>query len=312
MTIELFEILGAAAGGFIGATFGALIAFIFTGFAALAGIAILLATGDGAFINTVAWGPVFGPHVAFAGGVAAAAYAGRRGWIDSGRDILTPLVSIGKPSVLGIGALFGVIGLLLTKGIQQIPWFGTHTDSIALSIVIAALVARLVFGKTGIIGKNAEGLTGLARFKPNDTQAWLPWQSKWSAVSILGLGVGLLSAWATVALMVAVPEFGWAGMFLGFAIGSISLLFLQLGAAVPVTHHIALTAGTAAFVFFPIVGDPVWAVVIGAVFGLIAGCVGEVMSRFWLIRGDSHIDPTASTIWLLVTVVHLIAIPFLA
>ncbi len=76
---DLTSLLLAFAGGIAGALFGALPNFIFCGFVAIVGAALAIATKDPSFSNAVAWGPWFGPHIGFAGGVAAASYAAKKG-----------------------------------------------------------------------------------------------------------------------------------------------------------------------------------------------------------------------------------------
>ena len=63
----------AFAGGALGAALGASAAFIFTGLFVLIGVAIAAGGGGKEFIGAVAFGPLLGPHISFAGGVAAAA-----------------------------------------------------------------------------------------------------------------------------------------------------------------------------------------------------------------------------------------------
>ena len=58
----------------------------------LAGQAILMGGGSGDFLSFVAFGPLFGPHIAFAGGVAAVAYAARTDKEVGGKDIGVPLI----------------------------------------------------------------------------------------------------------------------------------------------------------------------------------------------------------------------------
>ena len=80
MTFDVLALLLAAGGGFFAAAIGALHAFIFTGFMGIAGLAIAMAGAGTNFLTFVAFGPsTFGQHIAFAGGVAAAAYAARTG-----------------------------------------------------------------------------------------------------------------------------------------------------------------------------------------------------------------------------------------
>ena len=110
MTFDVMALLLAAGGGFFAAAIGGLHAFIFTGFAVLAGQAILMGGGSGDFLSFVAFGPLFGPHIAFAGGVAAVAYAARTDKEVGGKDIGVPLISLERPDVLLVGAGFGMIG----------------------------------------------------------------------------------------------------------------------------------------------------------------------------------------------------------
>ena len=105
----------------------------------LTSFGIYLGTDSTAGFTYLAFGPFVGPHVAFAGGVGAAAYAGRRGYADS-KDATTPLAHLGKPDVLWVGAAFGVFGYVVQNLITKIPWFGTHTNSVALTVVLSARV----------------------------------------------------------------------------------------------------------------------------------------------------------------------------
>ncbi len=307
MDVDFMGFLAAAAGGFLGATFGALVAFVFTGFAVLAGVAALIGSGDPAFLNEIAFGPFFGPHISFAAGVAAVAYAAKRGWITSGRDILTPMVSLSHPSVLLVGAGFGVFGYLVQRLIAIVPWLGSNTDAVALTVVISALVVRFMFGKTGVLGPLPTTSSGWKRFAPNDEHVWIAYQQTPVMASLLGLFIGALSAWSSVTLLAAYPEAGGV-IFLGFGVSAVSLLFLACNVAVPATHHITLVSAVAASGFLLQVGLQPWqAVLVGAVFGLLAALAGEFFSRLWLIRGDTHIDPPASAIWP-TTTVALVAI----
>ena len=54
----------------MGAAVGASAAFIFTGLFVLIGVAIAAGGGGREFIGGVAFGPLLGPHISFAGGVA--------------------------------------------------------------------------------------------------------------------------------------------------------------------------------------------------------------------------------------------------
>ncbi len=307
MSTDIVMYLAAFGGGFLGATFGGLFAFSFVGVTLLIGIAVAIATGDAAWINLISFGPFFGPHVSFAGGVGAAAYAYRKGYLTGLRDIATPLVSLAKPDVLIVGGLFGVFGQIVFQIVGLVPWLGANTDQPGITVVIAGILARLVFGKTGIIGPNSEGLTGSARFRPNDKDCWVRYQEGWGNLTILAFGVSLIAGWGTVALAQAFPEAAGSVWLLGFALSATSLIFLTLGAAIPVTHHMTLISSLAALNFLEITGSPLAAILIGIVFGIISALLAEGFSRLWQIRGDTHIDPPASAIWPMTCVVLGIA-----
>ena len=153
MAIDLSwaALLAAFGGGAFAAAIGTLPAFILTGFAVLAGVAAALGGGGTAILDHIAFGPFLGPHISFAGGVAAVAYAHRKGLVPSARDITPPLMGLGRPDVLAVGGLFGAIGYLLERVFQAIG-LGPWTDAIALTVVVSAILVRIAFGSTGIFG----------------------------------------------------------------------------------------------------------------------------------------------------------------
>lgn len=274
MEFSLVSLVVAMAAGVFGVAIGALPAFIFVGLLIFLGLGI---GGDGfPFLGAVAFG-AFGPHVGgFASGVAAAAWAGSRGKLASGRDIVTAGCGLNEPMALVIGVVFGAIGYLINWLFNLVGF--AWTDTIALTVVTSAIIARLAFGKSGVFGKAPQGKSRLAR--PAAGSEWLPWQCDTPQLIIIGLGAGLFSAY--IANLVD------GGVFIGFAISAISLVFLQTGFKVPVTHHITLTAAVAAAAS----GSLIW----GALFGLIAAFLGEFFSRLFLVYGDTHIDPPACAI----------------
>ena len=109
--IFLLGLLAAAAGGFFGAAIGGNFAFALTGFCVLFawGIAVTpvgstLGIDPSIAFNYIAFGPFVGPHITFAAGAAAAAYAAHKGYIPSGKDATSPLAGLGRPSVLMVGS----------------------------------------------------------------------------------------------------------------------------------------------------------------------------------------------------------------
>ena len=328
----LYLLVAAFAGGAFGASVGALPAFAFTGLMVIAGEAANLVgnalaaeVGGVAAANigvgitgSVAFGPVFGPHISFAGGAAAAAYAAKKGYMNTGfpfhmaKDITFAQGT--KIDVLVVGGLFGVLGAVIR---QASAAFGLPWDPIAVGVVLSALLHRLAFGYDLIGPVGGDGLLDMSPFgreeKRSDRSAksvvgvsgnrfvvepWLPHQYKWGNVAMLGLVVGLLGAY--VAIETGSP-------FLAFGISAASLLFLNLGVEqFPVTHHITLPASTAALAVTASGQDveaavlsgapPMGALVVGAVFGVVCALFAELFQRIFYAHGDTHWDPPAAAI----------------
>jgi hypothetical protein len=329
--------IGAAAGGAFGAALGALPAFIFTGFLVMMGVfqagvgaeiadagSISAEIGPGLAGVGLGFGPVFGPHISFAAGAAAAAYAADRGLMESGfdyhnsKDIGFALGS--RPDILAVGAAFGIFGIAMEQILRHMH---VPTDPIAITVVASALLHRIVFGYSvlGVVSDKANGRFDMGPFEREETreegtvpgdgdmdgeerlavEPWLPNMYKWSHVASIGLVAGLASGYAT--LQTGNP-------FIGFGISAATLLFLNLGVdRIPVTHHITLPAGTAymAMVAVPEAGNsaallaesgPGVALVVAGLFGVLGALLGEVVQRIFYAHGDTHVDPPAASIFI--------------
>jgi hypothetical protein len=341
-------LIAAFAGGAFGAAVGALPAFIFTGFMVIAGeaanvtgryiadagvgnVAELSAVG---ITGSIAFGPVFSPAISFAGGAAAAAYAAKRGYMESGfdyhnaKDIAFALGT--KPDVLAVGGVFGVLGYWFTElsAIFAMPY-----DPIAMGVVLSAVAHRLVFGYD-LIGDTSGGILNMKPFEDGErrvigeaateggeaapdepvadggataegrfvVEPWLPHQYEWANVATLGIVVGILGAYT--AYVTGSP-------FLAFGISAASLVFLNCGVEkIPVTHHITLPASTAALALAPagmniLQASPTAiqaevpilpALAVGALFGLVCALFGEAFQRVFYAHADTHMDPPAAAI----------------
>lgn len=290
MTFSLLFLVAAFGGGIIGAAVGALPAFILCGLAAVIGAGITAATGNADFSNLVAWGPILGPQISFAGGAAAAVYATKHCKLANGRDIATALLGLNCPDVLLVGGLFGAIGYVLQWAFAQLPAIGTlgFTNPIALSIVVNALIARLAFGKTGLFGKVRAGDN---RWQASEVANWIPWMSKPSQLLLVGLGFGIAVSYSTV----LAPKM--AGLWFGVA--AVSLILLQFGVKVPVWHHVALSAE---LVIAAAGGDIWW----GIAFALLAVYLGEFYAMLFTAHGDNHVDPPSATLFTTYTLMALL------
>ncbi len=295
--MDFLTLAGAFGGGLIGAYMGALPAFIMTGLFALVGGLLQAAgvTGDIALLG-VAFNSFIGPHTAFAGGVAAAAYAGRKKELASGADILSSLNGLGSPDVLLVGGLFGLAGGVIKALLAMIPVFGAITDLPGTTVFILALVCRFGFGNSGLLGSY-----------PNGGHEWFSGGKGFGCNVMLGLGLGL--AISTMAAYFFTTGNDVAlGMwpFVCFGFSAVTLIFTQTGFATPATHHISLIGAYASVVGVTAWG-PTAGVLFGTLFAVIASLVGDFVGKSFNTNVDSHIDPPATTIWILACIVHLIA-----
>lgn len=321
----LFMLIAALGGGFFGAAIGANFAFVMVGFCLLAAVGAA-AGGDpemsNVLFNYVAFGPFVGPHVAFAGGVAASAYATKRGYTDNGKDIVQPLAQLGKVDVLLVGAIFGALGYLIQRGVVLIPWFGSHTDSVAFTVIVSAFLARLIFGDGSLLNPEKFHPTSGNRLAPHEDSYWIRYQETPGQITALGAFAGIFAAGVTLMLATHFPALDALSSpyTLVFGISAITICLLNMGYKVPVTHHITISAGLAAFVFYPKIvgvltvteagwlpGPAIGALLIGAAFGIVAAFLGELFARLFVARGTTHIDPPAFAIWVTNTLIVVIA-----
>ncbi|HOQ54543.1 MAG TPA: hypothetical protein PLF56_13145 [Micropruina sp.] len=315
IAIFLLGLIAAIFGGYFGAAIGGNFAFALTGFMILVSWGIFVGSGSDIGFNYLAFGPVMGPHITFAAGCAAAAYAMHKGLIESGRDATSPLARLGRVDVLLVGAAFGAFGYLFNIGLSFIPWFGSHIDSVALTVFTSNVLARLIWGNSLMVTqKYNKGATNFfGKIAPNETDFWLRYQEKPSQYLPLGIFAGGLAAGAGIMLGHFVPGGAAFAHTLPFAISAIIILFLILGAEMPVQHHITIIGALAAVKFMPVLAgagfewNGVWtsatwmtaigAILIGCVFAMISAFLAEFQSQLFHQRGNTHIDPPAAAIW---------------
>jgi hypothetical protein len=284
--MTLLGVLLAFCGGVFGAMLGGLLTFILVGFLGLIGIAFICAKIPYDWIGTISFGPFFGPHIAFAAGVAAAAYAKKIKALASGKMITVPLLSLQKLSVLLVGGLFGVFGYIVAFGIGKV--LPGKIDGVALTVVISAIVVKVLFSGElfGKVGDEDKKLGG--RYSPMAKTAWVSYQSLAWEKTLLAIAVGGLSAYVTY-VMLQNPQTAGAAVYVGFCISAASLIFLQFGAPIPVTHHITLCASYGVVASG---GNLYW----GFAAAIIAAFLGDFLARTFYNYGDTHVDPPAMAI----------------
>ena len=338
----------AFAGGALGAALGAYPTFALSGLVVAVGeIARAtggsvptsgpdpLALGTAGVTANVGLGPVFGPHVVFGGGAAAAAYAARKGYLDTGFDYYEAknvTYSLGaRADVLAVGGAFGVAGLLLAAlaagslGVGGgLPWPALPLDPVMASVVLSAFLHRLAFGYP-LVGNVRGDVLDMTPYERDErrrpvvdsgeasggsgigpeadavgryvVEPWLPHQSRWGGVALLGASAGVFGVFVAYVS---------GSALLAFGIAAASTLLLSLGMErAPVTHHMVLPASilvvglsdgaTDPSVIASSLSLPV-AVVAGALAGALAGAVGELAQRVLYAHADTHFDPPAASI----------------
>ncbi|QUH28481.1 hypothetical protein [Vallitalea guaymasensis] len=277
MSLEL--ILIAFGGGVLGALIGALPAFIFTGFVGLIGIGVVCAGGPPTILNDITFGAFLGPHIAFAGGVAAAAFAAnKKKLLDSGMNTTVPLNKFQDISVLIVGGIFGILGQLLNY-LYATVWT-LPTDTVAMTVVTSGIIARLVFGKTGLLGVRNPVKAEMAATSETK-RSILPTSKTIAYDIIMALGLGLVVSYIAIITEIA-P--------IGFCVSAASLIFVQMGFSVPTTHHVTSIAGLAGFMS--------GSIYIGALFAVLAAIIFEIVALNFNTNADSHIDPPAASIFI--------------
>lgn len=327
--VFIFALIAALAGGAVGAAIGGNYAFVLTGFCVLASWGIFAATHSTIGFDYIAFGPFMGPNIAFAGGVAGAAYARHKGYLEDGMDVNSPLAGLGRPDILFVGAIMGAFGFIVQSGISLIPWFGSHTDSVALTVLISGIVSRVLwggpaFGRGSLTNSHLMDKTATsfpAKIKPGPNGRWLEWQEKPSQLLTIGSLFGLFAGGVSLMLAAWVPGGAAVANTFAFGISAIIILFLITNRNMPVQHHVTNIAGLAAVQFYPILmgkgfewgpttgwDNHAWlmaavALLIAAVFGILSALLAEGVARVFYDRGTTHIDPPAGAIWFMNTLV---------
>lgn len=306
-TVLLGLALVAFAGGAVGAAIG--------GYQALGIAGLLIVLGEGAAVLNVAsidagLAPAFGPHVAFVGGVAAAAYAARQGYLDEGpfgyhpaKNVTTGLGA--RVDLLVVGGVFGAVGFGLARASAGagLPW-----DPIAFAVVVSALLHRIVLGFPLIGTVHGESVLDMSPFDAGErrtplrpdggsdagryaVEPWLPHQYRWHDVAALGAVVGVVAAFLT--LRTANPYFA-------FGLAAASLLFVSAGVdRFPVVYHMALVPSFAAVGLAGGASSPeamaaetALSVLLlgGAAFGAVTAVFGELFQRLLYAHADTHFD----------------------
>lgn len=288
----LFNALAAFGAGTLAAAMGGVNAFIMTGVIAIVGgMAQCLGLVDaGGLYGIVAFGTVFGPHISFAGGVAAAAYARKIGKLDNGCNLGLGLASLGEPSVLAVGGIFGVIGWAI--GTYAVPAvFGgiipIGTDNPGMTVVISGTIARLAFGDRGLFSAEKKVLSS---GKP---LSMVLLRAVTYSLMVGGTGLALHSAGIDIS--------GYNIIIFGCA--AVSLIFPGNAS----WHHTGIISAYATMTAINAGLGDVAVVAMAVACGLGAGIICNIENCLINTDVDSHIDGEGTSICLMTIVVNIIA-----
>ena len=286
----LFNILAAFGAGALAASIGAVNAFIMTGILAIvAGVGTCLGVDTG-FTAAIAFGTVLGPHMSFAAGAAATAYAKKKGYIDNGCALGQGLAFLNKADVLVIGGVFGIIAYLIADFVVAKIFGGLipfGTDNPGMTVVISGIIARLAFTDNGIKSKNP---TVLAK-----GEALTALLVRAIALSLMagGTGVALDAAGYSLA--------GWNLILFGLA--AVSLIFPGMAS----WHHIGIISGYATMIGVGAGLGGFGVVVLAVVAGILVALLCNMENCLINTEVDSHIDGEGFSICLMTIVLNVVA-----
>ena len=286
--MDILTIIAGFAGGAFGAAFGSIPAFILTGVFALIGSILTLSGVTDYIVGNVAFGPFFGPHVSFAAGAAAAAYAANKAKkLDNAQNVLASLFGINDITTILVGGIYGLVGIVAFILITKQSVF--VTDYPAFCVCIVLFLNRIILGKTSIIGtlNDGEKREIFPKFEiiQNSVNGFL------LSLGIAIIGQKLIEAGVSKDAMAIYPVFA-------FGISALSLIFLQMGYSIPITHHVTYPAATV----FILTQN----IFLAAITGFINAILCVIAGRIFNSHCDTYIDPPAIVIAVSMFIINLI------
>lgn len=297
--MDIIMLITAFGGGILGAAIGGVPAFVFTGLTVIA--AVLAGDAGQPVLNMLCFGPIFGPHVAFGGAVAATAYARKCGFVKDGQNLSFPLFGTGSARVLLVGGIFGVINFVIqfiySKLLGGIVFgFEGWTDTVALTVFTSGVLVRLLMTKSGLTGK----------YTGTEKRQFVPKGKRLHFLAATGVGVGVITSGFAVYLGRMAVDGSSAALYifqnignLGFALAAFSLLFACVGLPIESWHHTAVTSATTAMIVFAGTLNPAMTIIAAVVVGVIISVANECAQLTFNSYADSHIDPPATVIMLM-------------
>lgn len=286
----LFNILAAFGAGVLAASIGAVNAFIMTGIMAIiAGVTACAGVADGVS-SVVAFGTLLGPHMSFAAGAAATAYAKKKGYIDNGCALGQGLTYLGKADVLVVGGIFGIIAYLIADFVVAKIFGGLipyGTDNPGMTVVISGIIARLAFTDNGVKSANPTLMS-----KGSDLTALLV-RAAGLSLAVGGTGAALAAAGASLA--------GYNLIIFGLA--AVTLIFPGMGS----WHHIGIISAYATMIAVGAGMAAGGVVVMALIAGLVVAILCNMENCLINTGVDSHIDGEGFSICIMTIVLNVVA-----
>ncbi|MBK8478140.1 MAG: hypothetical protein IPL39_18085 [Opitutaceae bacterium] len=175
------------------------------------------------------------PSSCFLGGVVAAAWARRRGYLRCGKDIGRPLLEFRRAELLLAGGLGGVAGWLANLGFDAV--LAGRLDTVGLAVCFVPLLLKRAWdlGRSSDCAGTSHAVLSPYRFFERLASA----RGKVVVCLLASVGTASLSLYLVDQAVLA-PHAGLAG----FCLSALSLGVLFLNIPLPVTHHFTGPAGS--------------------------------------------------------------------
>ncbi len=187
------NILLAFFGGVAATCIGALGSVILCAFVAIIGVCAVMAGCEFNIATQIAFGFFLSPHLGLGPAACALGYATKKGLVEDSKVIALPLMMLGRPDVYVVGGIFAVASYFIKMGLDKV--FGPGgIDSVSLTIVIVGIIAKILFGNEGLIGKVPEGDK---RFGITSQNVWMPHMPAAEGITywLFAAGVSAVSGW---------------------------------------------------------------------------------------------------------------------
>lgn len=301
-------ILLAFAGGVAATCIGALGSVILCAFVALAGICAAMAGCEYNIVINIAFGFFLSPHLGLGPAACAVTYAAHKGYIEDSKGIALPLMFLGKADVLMAGGIFAVLSYYINMVLSHFM-FG-KLDTVSTSIVIIGIIAKLMFGNQGLIGKVPEGDT---RFGVKSQNNWMPHMPYGEGVMywLFAGGVGLIQGWlfweiSEYAKTTGNEQIAVMAQFPVFALAVIFLILLLCGLPCPIFHHVGLVSAYGAMGAYAAGASELTVLLWAMACGIISHFAADLLADVFLVYGDGYVDPPSLSMMLCSVVTWII------